>query len=229
MKRKSPIRTLLLVFVMLAVTFGLLAYIADPTPPKPKEQADPVDRRPLAEVLARMSEDKIKDPMMAGASIAGQVKKMQAADAEPDFLLGPFSIGMSYDNALGATTGFNKILAVDDGVMIVYNVLPDRFNAFFRTHQHDAPAFRISYHRSLEQRTEAEMLGHLRAIWGEETESECNDRVEQPGRVCSLTWWPVNGVRLVAVVTITDHNADGVTDIDLQVDAYDDQAETRDR
>ena len=73
------------------------------------------------------------------------------------------------------------------------------------------------------------MLGHLRAIWGEETESECNDRVEQPGRVCSLTWWPVNGVRLVAVVTITDHNADGVTDIDLQVDAYDDQAETRDR
>ena len=229
MKGKSHIRTLILVFVLLAAVFGFLAYIADPTPPKPVEQADPVDRRPLAEVLARMSEDKIKDPMMAGASIAGQVKKMKAADAEPDFLLGPFSIGMSYDNALSATTGFNKILAVDDGVMIAYNVLPDRFNAFFRTHQHDAEAFRISYHRSLEERGEAEVLGHLRSIWGEETESECKDRIEQPGRVCSLTWWPVNGVRLVAVVTITDHNADGVTDVDLQVDAYDDQAETRER
>lgn len=220
---KPHLRSGVLLIAFLAAAFGFLAFIANPTPEAPAPQAEPVDRRPLAEVLAHMSEDKVKDPMWGGSGVAGQAAKMRAAMATPDFNLGPLSIGMTFEQFLGATSGRNKIIAVDTGVMGVYATLPDRFNAYFRKAEPEATAFRISYFRRLKDRAEDEVHDHLKAIWGEPSESGCQPSIERTGRVCTLTWWPVNGVRLVAAVTATDDDLDGRTDIDLSVNAFDDR------
>lgn len=219
---KPHLRTIALLVVFLAIAFGFLAFIANPQPETPAVQAPPADRRPLAEVLAHMSEDKVKDPIWGGAGVAEKAAKMRAAKDAPDFNLGPLSIGMTYEQFLSATSGRNKIIAVDQGVMGVYATLPDRFSAYFRKAEHEATAYRISYFRRLKDRAEDEVHDHLKTIWGKPTESACQPSIERIGRVCTLTWWPVNGVRLVAAVTATDDNADGRIDIDLSVNAYDD-------
>lgn len=226
-KRPRPIRTVIFLLVFLGAAFGGLAYLANPEPEKPAPLVE--DQRPLADVLARMSEDKVKDPSLGSTSIRAHTEKMKASLAEPDFLLGPFSIGMTYLEFLGATAGHNKIIAVDSGVMGVYNILPDRFNVYFRKAEDTEKAYRLSYHRDLGRRSAQEVREYLVQIWGKATKSTCDTPSDQPAQDCVMTWWPVNGVRLEAKIVVPKREGTGWSDLKLRVDAYDDQAGQRDR
>ncbi len=228
-KNKRHIRGFLLVGAILGLLFGGLAFLANPEPPAPPGVAAVELQRPLSEVLASMSEDKVKDPAFGMTSIKAQALKMRTALEEPDFHLGPFRIGMTYEEFLAATVDQMKVLAVNKGVMGVYSILPDRFEVYFPKAEDKATAFKMSYHRVLENRRQDEVTDYLTEIWGRPTEQSCGPARDEPGDLCQFTWFPVNGVRLDAKVKATQIDDAKRARIDLRVDAYDDQARERER
>lgn len=222
--RFRPFRALVIVFVLLGGSFGMLAHFASPAP---ERNADASTANAMDQFMPDMEKKKREATHIGAQALRLYVTRVKKNVQAPEFFIGPIEIGMTYERFLEIVPTPESLKAAQAGVIGVVRTDKGVFTAHFSTAETDARAFRLSYTQTFRYHTEREITEHLGNLWGKPSTSECTRISYGNGEDCRYQWWPINGVRVNAQMRVINDRLNGQPEITLRVDAQDEQKEGR--
>jgi len=218
-------RTMAIVVGLLAGAFSALAWLAKPLP----DASTLLAQSPLGQALPALPAKAPEPPFANLSQIRRSAARIQAAQSDAGFSMGPLAIGMTFGAfmALEVPAQDRSVKAAKKSVIGILHTEKGQFAAYFPSTETNSTAFRLSFTAAFEEYSEHEILEHLGGLWGSPDWSECARVSFANGRDCRYQWWPVNGMRVAAQIRLTDDRPRQAPVTTLRIEVIDDREERR--